>query len=188
MADHNISIAVNFSARQFQEKNLNETVARIIEEVDLPPHLLDIEITESSILKDPQQVSRLLETFTSMGLQVSLDDFGTGFSSLNHLRSFPGASIKVDQSFIRNVCSEPDDAAIVQAIIRMAHDLRLRVIAEGVETKEQFEFLVEQGCNEAQGYLFSPPLDAEDFAAFVARHDPASITPISAKQALSSTG
>ena len=162
IAQADISIAVNFSARQFQEKDLQETVASIIDECKLPPHLLDIEITESSILKDPEQVRVLLEAFTAMGLQVSLDDFGTGYSSLNHLRSFPGACIKIDQSFIRNVCTNADDAAIVEAIIRMAHNLRLRVIAEGVETADQFEFLAARNCDTIQGYYFSKPMAPQD--------------------------
>lgn len=162
MAEADISMAVNFSARQFQEKDLEETVASIIKECNLPPHLLDVEITESSILKDPEQVSVLLEAFTAMGLQVSLDDFGTGYSSLNHLRSFPGACIKIDQSFIRNVCTNADDAAIVEAIIRMAHNLRLRVIAEGVETADQFEFLAARNCDTIQGYYFSKPMAPKD--------------------------
>lgn len=156
-----ISIAVNFSARQFQERDLRQRVSEIIEECGLPPHLLDIEITESSILKNPEQVRLLLEEFTSMGLRVSLDDFGTGYSSLNHLRSFPGASIKIDRSFIINICENPDDAAIVKATIQMAHNLRLRVIAEGVETAEQFEFLVAHNCDGIQGYFFSRPLAAD---------------------------
>ena len=161
------TMAVNFSARQFQAAKLAETVADIIASHEIDPSFLEIEITENSILEDPQTVRRTLETLTELGVKVALDDFGTGYSSLKHLRSFPAGSIKVDKSFIQNVCDSPEDASIVRAIVGMAHNLRLKVIAEGVETQEQLSFLRELDCDTGQGYYFSKPLHPDDANALV---------------------
>ncbi|MGH6902008.1 MAG: putative bifunctional diguanylate cyclase/phosphodiesterase, partial [Geminicoccaceae bacterium] len=158
-------VAVNFSARQFQDDDIALVVAAILEQCDLAPRFLEIEITESDILKSPSRVQSLLKDFTDLGIRVALDDFGTGYSSLNHLRSFPGASIKIDRSFVRNVCSERHDAAIVSSLIVMAHNLNLKVIAEGVETAEQLAFLRDNHCDAIQGYLISRPMPAEDIGA-----------------------
>jgi diguanylate cyclase len=158
-------IAVNFSARQFQDEDIAMAVAAILEQCDLAPRFLEIEITESDILKSPSRVQSLLKEFTDLGIRVALDDFGTGYSSLNHLRSFPGASIKIDRSFVRNVCSERHDAAIVRSLIVMAHNLNLKVIAEGVETVEQLEFLRDNRCDAVQGYLIGRPMPADDIGA-----------------------
>ena len=155
-------VAVNFSARQFQDEDLALVVAAILEQCDLAPRFLEIEITESDILKNPSRAQSLLREFTELGVRVALDDFGTGYSSLNHLRSFPGASIKIDRSFVRNVCSEQHDAAIVRSLIVMAHNLGLKVIAEGVETAEQLAFLRDNACDAIQGFLISRPVPAED--------------------------
>ncbi len=150
-------MAVNLSARQFQELDLSESVRLILEECQVSPDLIEIEITESSILKDSERVSAVLQEFHDLGLLVALDDFGTGFSSLNHLKNFPGATIKIDQSFVQNVLQSPSDAAIVKAVIEMAHNLGLRVIAEGIETEGQLDFLLAEGCDAVQGfYLFRP--------------------------------
>jgi diguanylate cyclase (GGDEF)-like protein len=158
-------VAVNFSARQFQDDDIALVVAAILEQCDLAPRFLEIEITESDTLKSPSRVQSLLKEFTDLGIRVALDDFGTGYSSLNHLRSFPGASIKIDRSFVRNVCSERHDAAIVSSLIVMAHNLNLKVIAEGVETAEQLAFLRDNHCDAIQGYLISRPMPAEDIGA-----------------------
>jgi diguanylate cyclase (GGDEF)-like protein len=155
-------VAVNFSARQFQDDDVALVVAAILQQCDLAPRFLEIEITESDILKSPSRVQSLLKEFTELGIRVALDDFGTGYSSLNHLRSFPGASIKIDRSFVGNLCSERHDAAIVRSLIVMAHNLNLKVIAEGVETPEQLAFLRENHCDAIQGYLISQPMAAED--------------------------
>jgi EAL domain-containing protein (putative c-di-GMP-specific phosphodiesterase class I) len=155
-------VAVNFSARQFQDEDLALVVAAILEQCDLAPRFLEIEITESDILKNPSRAQALLREFTELGVRVALDDFGTGYSSLNHLRSFPGASIKIDRSFVRNVCTEQHDAAIVRSLIVMAHNLDLKVIAEGVETAEQLAFLRDNACDAIQGFLISRPVPAED--------------------------
>jgi diguanylate cyclase len=155
-------VAVNFSARQFQDEDLALVVAAILEQCDLAPRFLEIEITESDILKNPGRTQSLLEEFIDLGVRISLDDFGTGYSSLNHLRSFPGASIKIDRSFVRNVCTERHDAAIVRSLIVMAHNLNLKVIAEGVETAEQLAFLRDNACDAIQGFLVSRPVPAEE--------------------------
>jgi diguanylate cyclase (GGDEF)-like protein len=155
-------VAVNFSARQFQDEDLALVVAAILEQSDLAPRFLEIEITESDILKNPGRTQSLLKEFTELGVRIALDDFGTGYSSLNHLRSFPGASIKIDRSFVRNVCTERHDAAIVRSLIVMAHNLNLKVIAEGVETAEQLAFLRDHACDAIQGYLVSRPVPAEE--------------------------
>ena len=155
-------VAVNFSARQFQDEDLALVVAAILEQSDLAPRFLEIEITESDILKNPARAQSLLKEFTELGVRIALDDFGTGYSSLNHLRSFPGASIKIDRSFVRNVCTERHDAAIVRSLIVMAHNLNLKVIAEGVETAEQLAFLRDNACDAIQGFLVSHPVPAEE--------------------------
>jgi diguanylate cyclase (GGDEF)-like protein len=154
-------VAVNFSARQFQNEDLALVVAAILEQCDLAPRFLEIEITESDILKNPGRAQSLLREFTDLGVRIALDDFGTGYSSLNHLRSFPGASIKIDRSFVGNVCTERHDAAIVRSLIVMAHNLNLRVVAEGVETAEQLAFLRDNACDAIQGFLVSRPVPAD---------------------------
>jgi diguanylate cyclase (GGDEF)-like protein len=160
-----LRVAVNFSARQFEDDDLAALVAAALTRYDLAPSCLEIEITESAILKSPGRVRTLLMEFAEVGIRVALDDFGTGYSSLNHLRSFPGASIKIDRSFIRNVCSERHDAAIVRSLIVMAHSLDLTVIAEGVETAEQLAFLRDNHCDTIQGHFISQPIPAEDIPA-----------------------
>lgn len=183
-----ICISVNISPLHFKQNNLAERIQAALTQADLEPRWLELEITEGVAMSEGSEAKRTLNELKALGIKLAIDDFGTGYSSLNRLKQFPVDRLKIDQSFVRDITTDWDDAAINSAVIQIGHSLNIKVIAEGVETKEQFEFLVEQGCNEAQGYLFSPPLDAEDFAAFVARHDPASITHISAKQALSSTG
>ncbi len=157
-----LRVAVNFSARQFQDDDLAALVAAVLTEYHLAPCCLEVEITESDILKSPGRVRTLLGEFAEVGIRVALDDFGTGYSSLNHLRSFPGASIKIDRSFIRNVTTERHDAAIVRSLIVMAHSLDLTVIAEGVETAEQLAFLRDNQCDTIQGYFIGRPIPAED--------------------------
>jgi EAL domain-containing protein (putative c-di-GMP-specific phosphodiesterase class I) len=153
-------IAVNFSAKQFRDAHLVRNVLDVLEQHSLASCFIEIEITESEILKNPAQVQALLQDFADLGIAISLDDFGTGCSSLNHLRSFPGAAIKIDQSFIRNVCDDPHDAAIVRSLIVMAHSLKLKVVAEGVETLAQLEFLRAHGCDLLQGFAIARPLPA----------------------------
>jgi diguanylate cyclase (GGDEF)-like protein len=157
-----IQMSVNISARQFHDRDLAETVIRILDETGLAPKHLDLEVTESSIMQNAEFAAGVLNRLKNMGVNLSIDDFGTGFSSLASLKRLPIDVLKVDQSFVRDVTTDPDDAALVMAIITLAHNLRLRVIAEGVETAEQLRFLQLLRCDEIQGYLFSRPRPAAD--------------------------
>ena len=181
-------ISVNISPLHFKQNNLADRIQAILTQTGLEPHWLELEITEGVAMSEGCEAKRTLNELKALGIKLAIDDFGTGYSSLNRLKQFPVDRLKIDQSFVRDITTDWDDAAINSAVIQIGHSLNIKVIAEGVETKEQFEFLVEQGCNEAQGYLFSPPLDPGDFAAFIARHDPASISSLSDKPAISSTG
>ena len=126
----------------------------------LPPHALEIEITESVAMNDAEQTRTIMADLQRAGIGISVDDFGTGYSSLGYLRRFPLDAIKIDKSFVRDLMTEPDDATIVRTVIAMAHSLGLEVVAEGVETEDQLAFLTAQGCDRAQGYLFSRPVPA----------------------------
>ncbi len=154
-----ISVGVNISAGQFQQQDLAETVIRILNEVGLAPGYLELELTESSIMSNV--AVDVLTGLKRQGVTVSVDDFGTGFSSLSYLKRLPINSLKIDQSFVRDLTTDPDDAALVMAIVTLAHNLRLRVVAEGVETKEQLRFLRLLRCDEIQGYLISKALTVE---------------------------
>jgi diguanylate cyclase (GGDEF)-like protein len=158
-----LRIAVNLSPRQFQQENLIEQVKRALEESGLEPRYLDLEVTESSIMKDAALTIEILRGLKEMGIQISIDDFGTGYSSLSYLKRFPIDVLKIDRSFVRDSSTDAGDAAIVMAIITLAHSLNLKVIAEGVETEEQLRLLRLLRCDEMQGYLFSVPLPAEEF-------------------------
>ncbi|MBZ5200849.1 EAL domain-containing protein [Planomicrobium chinense] len=155
-----IRIAVNMSARQFSQKNLAEIVENALKAARLDPHYLELELTESIIQSSPSAVATM-NKLKSMGIHLSIDDFGTGYSSLSYLKLFPIDTLKIDQYFIRNIEVDQKDAALVKTIIRMAHDLELNVIAEGVETKEQVDFLKTHRCNQAQGYYFNRPLPSQ---------------------------
>lgn len=166
-----LRMAVNISARQFSRRDLIDTVAGVLTETGLDPNYLELEITESLLMEDIKANSRLLDELkTSVeGLRVSIDDFGTGYSSLSYLKTFPIDLLKIDQSFIRDITTNSDDAAITTTIIVLAHNLRLKVIAEGVETEEQMTYLREKGCDEAQGFYFSRPLPADEFTKLLVR-------------------
>ena len=166
-----LRVAVNISARQFGKQDIIGTVARVLRETGFDPHLLGLEITESLLMEDIQANSRLLEELkTSVeGLEVSIDDFGTGYSSLYYLKTLPIDVLKIDQSFIRDITTDPDDATITTAIINLAHNIGLKVIAEGVETEEQLAYLREKFCDEAQGYYFGRPLPADEFTRLLER-------------------
>jgi diguanylate cyclase (GGDEF)-like protein len=156
-----IRVGVNISARQFQQQDLAETVIRILEEVDLGPEFLELELTESSIMSNAEATILVLTKLQAKGVTISVDDFGTGFSSLSYLQRLPIDSLKVDQSFVRELATGAKDAAVVMAIVSLAHTLRLRVVAEGVETQEQLRFLRLLRCDEVQGYLISKPLPVD---------------------------
>jgi len=165
-----LTLAINVSARQFQEQAPADTIAQILEETRLEPACLELELTESSLLANADHVVKSLSKLKNLGVKLAIDDFGTGFSSLEYLSRLPLDILKIDQSFVRDASSR-DGAALLSSIISLAHKLRLRVVAEGVETKEQLTFLRRLGCDEMQGYLFSKPLPSEQFQRLLASHD-----------------
>jgi diguanylate cyclase (GGDEF)-like protein len=162
-----VRIAVNVSPLQFRQPDLYPVVLRELSQAGLPPGLLEIELTESSLMQDFESVSATLRRFKDSGVHVSVDDFGTGWSSLSYLRKLPLDALKIDRSFLREVTSNQEDASIVTAILMMGQSLRLRVVAEGVETPGQLAFLRIMGCDEAQGFLFAKPLPAADVERFL---------------------
>ncbi len=168
-----VTMAVNLSAVQFRHPHLPERVAQILDEVNLPPQFLELELTESVAMDDALAAIAVMDKLHACGIRMSIDDFGTGFSSLSYLKRFKVHRLKIDQSFVRNIGEDPEDRAIVSAIISLAGSLGLLTIAEGVETEGQLAFLREQGCNEVQGYYFSKPLTAEQFEVFSRAEYPA---------------
>ena len=164
-----LRVAVNLSARQFQQRDLKSMVAQVLGETGLDPHCLQLEITEGVAMQDAEFTITMLRELRGMGIQIAIDDFGTGHSSLSYLRRLPIDVVKIDRSFVCDLTTDPNDAAIASTIVAMAHNLKLRVIAEGVETEEQLTFLKEQQCDEFQGYLFSKPVPAEKLEKIVVR-------------------
>ncbi len=160
-------MAVNLSAVQFRHPDLPELVTRILDEADLPPEYLELELTESVAMHNPQGAIAIMNNLYERGIRMSIDDFGTGYSSLSYLKKFKVYKLKIDQSFVRDITTDPEDKAIVSAIINLAKSLGLKTIAEGVETEGQQAFLREQECDEMQGYLFSKPVAAEQFKALL---------------------
>jgi diguanylate cyclase (GGDEF)-like protein/PAS domain S-box-containing protein len=167
-----LRVAVNCSAQQFQREGFVETVRRILRETGLPARCLELEITESVIIQHSQEVMGRFQALEDMGVRISIDDFGIGYSSLSYLKRIAVHQLKIDQSFVRDIHSDPDDAAIVSAIIAIAHSLGLEVVAEGVETAEQLAFLRSLGCDAAQGYYFSRPVPPEELAQLLAGWNP----------------
>ncbi|MGD9202716.1 MAG: EAL domain-containing protein, partial [Chitinispirillia bacterium] len=151
------------SARQFQQHDLIEKIETILFHCELDPKYLKLEITESISMKNAEETIGTLSKLKERGIQISIDDFGTGYSSLGYLKKFPIDTLKVDQSFIRDIGEDPDCEAIISLIISMAHTLKLKVVAEGVETTKQLDFLKEKNCDLLQGYLFSKPLPENEF-------------------------
>jgi diguanylate cyclase (GGDEF)-like protein len=162
-----LRVGVNLSARHFQQPDLAGEISRTLERAGASAEFLDVEITESSAMQNLEESARVLRRLKELGVRISLDDFGTGYSSLSLLKRLPIDRIKIDQSFVRNVTRDPEDAAIVGAVIAMAHRLNLLVVAEGVETREQLEYLRKQGCDHTQGYLFSHALAASELEQFI---------------------
>jgi|688.fasta_scaffold08170_22 diguanylate cyclase (GGDEF)-like protein len=158
-----VRIAVNLSARQFQQPNLAIWLANLLQKWGTDSSYLEVELTESMLVRDIPASIEQLQAIKSLGIRVAMDDFGTGYSSLSYLQQFPFDILKIDQCFIRKIDQNPKNAAIAQAIIMMAHQLNLRVIAEGVETPAELAFLQKNGCDDLQGYLFSPPVNAKIF-------------------------
>lgn len=168
----NLKVAVNLSARQFQQPNLVNMVRATMQETEIPPHQLELEITESMVMTDHDHVIGVMKSLRDLGLTLSIDDFGTGYSSLAYLRKFPVNALKIDQSFVRDLVVDSEDASIVQAICSMARSLGLNVVAEGVETQEQLQFLRENRCELAQGYHISRPVPEDLFRTFVKNWTP----------------
>jgi len=162
-----INVSVNISPRQFKRPELVESIQRILAETGLEPGFLELEVTESLVMENAEDFVARLNALKALGVEISVDDFGTGYSSLNYLKRFPVDRLKIDQSFVRDITDDQDDATIVKAIVRLGHSLGLRVTAEGVETAEQLEFLRACRCDQAQGYLFSRPLPAEEIDALL---------------------
>jgi diguanylate cyclase (GGDEF)-like protein/PAS domain S-box-containing protein len=169
-------MAVNLSAVQFRHSDLPGLVSSILEEAQLPPNYLELELTEGVAADDPEHAIAIMDDLHARGVRMSLDDFGTGYSSLSYLKRFNIYKLKIDQSFVRDITIDEDDKAIVRAIVLMSHSLNFKTIAEGVETAEQLAFLRECGCDEVQGYYFSKPLSAELLAEFVGISSPPPVT------------
>ena len=173
--DHDVYVAVNLSARQFQQPNLVDEIARILELTGLPAGALEVEITESNAMQNAENTIHTLKELKALGVRIAMDDFGTGYSSLNYLKRFPIDTLKLDRSFVRDVVTDSSDAAIVSAVIQLAHSLKLHVVAEGVETEDQLAFLRKQNCDRIQGYLYSPPLPVTEIEAFLSERKAAII-------------
>jgi diguanylate cyclase (GGDEF)-like protein len=157
-----IRMSINLSARQFEQIDLLDMVARVLTETGCDPSCLEFEVTESAVMKNAEQAIDIMHRLKEMRIQIAIDDFGSGYSSLSYLKRFPIDRLKIDQSFVREANGDSTDAAIIKAIITLARNLRLKVIAEGVETEQQWRFLQLLGCDEIQGYFFSRPVPAEE--------------------------
>ncbi|WP_305042919.1 EAL domain-containing protein [Geoalkalibacter sp.] len=165
-----VQVSVNISARQFRQENLPQLVKNILRQADVDPRTLMLELTESILMKDPDAAVELMTTLKNLGIRLSLDDFGTGYSSLAYLSRFPFDQVKIDRSFVDGIAHDPDSATIAVSIIALAHRMGLKVVAEGVENEAQLGYLQRHGCDEIQGFLFSRPVPAEDFAAMLRNH------------------
>ncbi|MBK9217924.1 MAG: EAL domain-containing protein [Uliginosibacterium sp.] len=164
-----ISVAVNISALQFRRDDIVATVRDVLAETQLPPEYLELELTESLLMQHAEDVLATVQRLKALGVRLSIDDFGTGYSSLSYLKRFAVDRLKIDQGFIRDMVDDPDDAAIVRAIIQLGRSLKLDVIAEGAESRAQIDFLIKEGCREAQGYYFCPAVTHEDFIEILQR-------------------
>ncbi|MGA7616031.1 MAG: EAL domain-containing protein [Thermoanaerobaculia bacterium] len=166
-----IGVAVNLSARQFSEPDLVQVIRSVLDDTGLDPSQLELEITESNAMQNAQRTIHILRELKSIGVRISMDDFGTGYSSLSYLKQFPIDTLKLDQSFVGGIADDPNDGAIATAVISMAHSLRLKVVAEGVETESQFAFLKSQSCDQIQGFYFSRPLPLDELERFTAENN-----------------
>jgi diguanylate cyclase (GGDEF)-like protein len=164
-------VAVNVSIVQFVQPNFVDSIRRALQQAGLPPDGLELEVTESLLAKDVVGAVRTLKALKQLGVELSIDDFGTGYSSMSHLKHFPVDRLKIDRSFVRDIITDPDDAAITMAVLSMAKNMNLRVVAEGVESRDQVEYFRERLCDQVQGYCVSRPLPPEELAALVRRHE-----------------
>jgi len=167
-----VTVAVNTSALEFRAKDFFENIRATLEETRLQPRYLELELTESILMRDAEPTDATLNALAGLGVKLVIDDFGTGYSSLSYLRKFPIDTLKIDQSFVNQMTSDPDDAAIVSAVVSLSKSLKLHVIADGVETPEQYAFLLSQQCDGGQGHYFSRPVPAEEFAVLLANGIP----------------
>jgi diguanylate cyclase len=172
-----LRVAVNLSAQQFRQKNLVDIVRSALTAARLEPQYLELELTESAVMDDAEESISILRELSELGVRISVDDFGTGYSSLSYLRRLPLDKLKIDRAFIREVVTSRDDAEIVRAIVSLAHALRLQVIAEGVETPDQLEFLNSLGCDQYQGFHFSAPVPSNAFVAMMREHQAEAYVP-----------
>jgi diguanylate cyclase (GGDEF)-like protein len=176
-------VAVNLSARQLISRDFGPTVERILREQAVDPRLIELEITESSLMSNTEDAARTLEYLSNLGVPISIDDFGTGYSSLSYLKRFPLDALKIDRSFVRDLTTDKEDATITRAVISMARSLGLKAIAEGVETEGQLAFLIENGCDQIQGYYYSRPLAADECTAWLGQERRLQVTRQVAAQA-----
>jgi len=170
--DPDFQIAVNLSGRQFQGGQLASFVEQTLNETGMSARNLELEITESVLMDDKKLAIETLKYLSELGITLAIDDFGTGYSSLSYLKQFPLNVLKIDRSFVRDITTDEDDAAIVDAILAMSRRLKLKVVAEGVEEAEQLAFLKSKGCETVQGYFFSKPLSFDEFARFIKTNNP----------------
>ncbi len=166
---HDVHVSVNLSPRQFRQKDLVSSIERILRETRLPARSLELEITETTIMHSTAHTIGALHELTALGVRISVDDFGTGYSSLSYLHRFPVHKLKIDQSFVRDIAADRADAALVGTMVALARQLKLVSVAEGVETGEQLDFLLERGCDACQGYLFSPARPADEISLLLGR-------------------
>jgi EAL domain-containing protein (putative c-di-GMP-specific phosphodiesterase class I) len=166
-----LPISVNVSVSNLEEPGFAGSVIRALRENHLPSHAIEIEVTESALIRDGSRVGQQLQALRGAGIKVAIDDFGTGYSSLSYLQTLPADVVKIDQSFIRNLAGDERGRILVGAMVGMARSLAFRVVAEGVEDQEAYEYLRSVGCDEAQGYLISKPVPADAFAAWFAEHE-----------------
>jgi EAL domain-containing protein (putative c-di-GMP-specific phosphodiesterase class I) len=164
-----VPIAVNLSARQFRQQDLDVRIRDLVQTAGVDPRLIELEITESQLMQDPDHAIRVMQALSDWGIRVAIDDFGTGYSSLSYLTRFPVTALKIDQSFVADVLNDEADATIVRTIIDMAHTLGFTVVAEGVETEAQAAFLRGLNCEHAQGHLFAAPMSAAKFVLLLPR-------------------
>jgi EAL domain-containing protein (putative c-di-GMP-specific phosphodiesterase class I) len=155
-------VSINISIKQLQHASFIEVLERLLHDTKCKPEWIELEITESHIMKDPEEAIRILNRINSLGIKLAVDDFGTGYSSLSYLKRLPIKKLKIDQSFVKDLPDDEDDAAISRAVIALAKSLNLEIIAEGVENQKQQDFLIKNGCNNIQGFLYSEPISAQE--------------------------
>jgi EAL domain-containing protein (putative c-di-GMP-specific phosphodiesterase class I) len=165
---HPMHISVNLSSSQFKEHDLVERIEGVLKALRLDGDAVKLELTETAVMQDPVQAILVMDRLRRQGIRISIDDFGTGYSSLSYLKQFPVQTVKIDKSFVEGIGISENSREIVKAIISMAKNLHMETLAEGVETEEQFEFLLAEGCDHVQGYYFSPPVDGSTFASYLA--------------------